>query len=102
MDSAEVLERMKKSVRVSATFMDHVKTTTVMSWRDQRDSEWQTAIYRWHGILNFSSRAQVLVDVFHNGAPSTIMKRYRRMSRMTIFFKDHGRVFLCDVRVLQP
>ena len=112
-DSAEVLERKPKSIRVAATFMDHVKTTTVMSWRDQRDSEWQTAIYRWHAMLStwdrkvqiteqvfcregFSSQAQVLVDVFHNRAPSTIMKRCRSMSRMTNFFKDRGRVFPCD------
>ena len=112
-DSAEALERKPKSIRVAATFMDHVKTTTVMSWRDQRDSAWQTAIYRWHAMLStwdrkvqitehvfcregFSSQAQVLVDVFHNRAPSTIMKRCRSMSRMANFFKDRGRVFPCD------
>lgn len=113
MDSTEVVERKAKSLKVAATFMDHVKTTTVMSWRDQRDSEWQTAIYRWHAMLGtwdrkvqiaeqvfcregFSSQAQVLVDVFHNRAPATIMKRCRSMSRMTNFFKDRGRVFPCD------
>ena len=35
----------------------------------------------------------MLVDVFHNGAPSTIMKRYRRMSTMTISSKTMAEFF---------
>ena len=51
-DSTEFLERKSNSVIVAATFMDHVKTITVVSWRDRRDSEWQTAIYRWRAMLS--------------------------------------------------
>ena len=107
------LERPSKSVKVFATFMDHVRDTTVMNWKDQRDAEWQTAIYRWHSMLcrwsssvkiveqlldcqGFTAQAQLLVDVFHHKAPATIMKRCRSMSRITNFFIDHGREFPCD------
>ena len=108
-----VAERRPKTIKIAATFMDHVKTTTVMSWREQRESEWQTAIYRWHSMLSvwlrsvqiveqifsregFSAQAQVLVDIFHNRAPATIMKRCRSMSRLTNYFIDRGRTFPCD------
>lgn len=98
-DAGEVSEpvtRKQKTVKLAATFMDHVRTTTVMTWKEQRDAEWQTAIYRWHAMLGvwsksvqiveqvfsrdgFSAQAQVLVDIFHNRAPATIMKRCRSM-----------------------
>ena len=107
------VERPAKSVKKFATFMDHVRETTVMSWKDQRDAEWQVAIFRWHSMLcrwssgvriveqmlendGFTAQAQLLVDVFHHKAPATIMKRCRSMSRMTNFFIDHGRQFPCD------
>ena len=44
----------------------------------------------------FSAQAQVLVDIFHNRAPATIMKRCRSMSRLTNYFIDRGRTFPCD------
>ena len=111
--AGDLVERKTKTVKVAATFMDHVRTTTVMSWREQRDAEWQTAIYRWHSMLNvwlrsvqiveqifsrdgFTAQAQVLVDIFHNRAPATIMKRCRSMSRVTNYFIDRGRTFPCD------
>ena len=105
--------RKQKTAKSAATFMDHVRTTTVMTWKEQREAEWQTAIYRWHAMLGvwtksaqiveqifsrtgFSAQAQVLVDIFHNRAPATIMKRCRSMSRLTNFFIDRGRKFPCD------
>ena len=64
-DCAEFLERKSKSVIVAATFMDHVKTTTVVSWRDRRDSEWQTAIYRWRAMLStWDRKVQITEQVF--------------------------------------
>ena len=64
-DCAEFLERKSNSVIVAATFMDHVKTITVASWRDRRDSEWQTAIYRWRAMLStWDRKVQITEQVF--------------------------------------
>ena len=64
-DCAEFLERKSNSVIVAATFMDHVKTITVVSWRDRRDSEWQTAIYRWRAMLStWDRKVQITEQVF--------------------------------------
>ena len=110
---SEPLTRKQKTVKLAATFMDHVRTTTVMTWKEQREAEWQTAIHRWHAMpgvwtksvqiveqifsrTGFSAQAQVLVDISHNRAPATIMKRCRSMSRLTNFFIDRGRTFPCD------
>ena len=106
------LERKPKVIKVAATFMDHVRDTSILNWREQRDAEWQVAIYRWHSMLGtwksdvkivdqiftldgFQAQAQVLVDIFFNRAPSTILKRCRSMSRMTNYFVDRGRKFPC-------
>jgi len=99
----DAVVRKPKTTKVAATFMDHVRTTTVMSWREQRESEWQTAIYSVQIVEQifsregFTAQAQVLVDIFHNRAPATIMKRCRSMSsRLTNYFIDRGRTFPCD------
>ena len=31
--------------------MDHVRDVPVESWEDQRDAEWQVAIFKWHTML---------------------------------------------------
>eukprot|EP00435_Cladocopium_sp_Y103_P018289 s5093_g4.t1 len=114
-EPGEVLERepkIRKPSKVSATFMDHVRDMSIMSWKDQRESEWQVSIHRWHSMLctcsptvtivsqmlvltGFTAQAQLLVDIFHNRAPSSLLKRCRSMSRMTNYFNDRGRVFPC-------
>eukprot|EP00435_Cladocopium_sp_Y103_P072049 s158_g39.t1 len=115
-DAGEVSERESKvhrTVKVAATFMDHVRDMSIMNWKDQRESEWQVSIHRWHSMLStwsptvkivaqmfiltgFQSQAQLLVDIFYNRAPATLMKRCRSMSRMTNYFIDRGRAFPCD------
>ena len=110
---AEVAERKPKTLKQGATFMDHVRDVPVASWKDQRDAEWQVAIFRWHAMLSvwdpkvtvvgqmmaldgFGAQAQLLVDIFCNRAPATVMKRCRSMSRMTNYFIARGRSFPCD------
>ena len=112
-DTDLTVERKPKVAKVASTFMDHVRDTTIMNWREQRDAEWQTAIYRWHAMLctwsvnvkvveqmvmqdGFQAQAQLLVDIFYNRAPSTIMKRCRSMARITNYFVDRGRKFPCN------
>ena len=70
--------------------MDHVRDVPVESWEDQRDAEWQVAIFKWDTMLyvwgpkcyigwtddgagRFGAQAQLLVDNFCNRAPSTVM-----------------------------
>jgi hypothetical protein len=112
-DPEELVERKKKTIKMTATFMDHVRDANVMNWKDKRDAELQTAIYRWHSMLGtwssdvqvvsqtfcregFKEQAQVLVDIFYNRAPATILKRCRSMSKMTNYFVDRGRKFPCS------
>ena len=85
-DLEQPVERKTKTVKLTATFMDHVRDANVMNWKDKRDAELQTAIYRWHSMLGtwssdvqvvsqtfsregFTAQAQVLVDIFYNRAP---------------------------------
>jgi len=36
-----------------------------VSWRDRRDSEWQTAIYRWRAMLStWDRKVQITEQVF--------------------------------------
>ena len=115
-DVHEVFEqqagRKPKAAKLHATFMDHVRDASIMNWKDKREADWQTAIFRWHSMLGtwstdvqvvsqifgregFKEQAQVLVDIFYNKAPSTILKRCRSMSKMTNYFIDRGRQFPC-------
>jgi hypothetical protein len=112
-ETAEVVERKPKTLKQTATFMDHVRDVPIMNWKDQRDAEWQVAVFRWHAMLSvwgpkvmvvgqmmaldgFGAQAQLLVDIFCNRAPATVMKRCRSMSRMTNYFIARGRTFPCD------
>ena len=112
-DPDQPVERQTKTIKLTATFMDHVRDANVMNWKDKRDAELQTAIYRWHSMLGtwssdvqvvsqtfcregFKAQAQVLVDIFYNRAPATILKRCRSMSEMTNYFVDRGRKFPCS------
>ena len=112
-ESVETVERKPKTLKQAATFMDHVRDVPVMNWKDQRDAEWQAAAFRWHAMLSvwdskvmvvrqmmalkgFGDQAQLLVDIFCNRAPATIMKRCRSMSRITNYFVARGRSFPCD------
>ena len=110
--SEQPVERKPKAAKLHATFMDHVRDASIMNWKDKREADWQTAIFRWHSMLGscstdvqvvsqifsregFKEQAQVLVDIFYNKAPSTILKRCRSMSKMTNYFVDRGRQFPC-------
>ena len=112
-DFDQAFERQRKTIKLTATFMDHVRDANVMNWKDKRDADLQTAIYRWHSMLGvwssdvqvvsqtfcregFKEQAQVLVDIFYNRAPATILKRCRSMSKMTNYFVDRGRTFPCS------
>lgn len=115
MTSAEEVvssHRPQKIVRVSRGYMEFVKDTTIMTWKEERDAVWQASIFRWHSMImqwstdvqivksldacvGFTAQSQILVDIFYNKAPSTLMKRCRSLSRMANYFVDRGRIFPC-------
>ena len=104
-----VVQTAKK--RVVTSFHEVIKNTTVQSWQDERDALWQKAIRRWHALVlswkqdtnivqllaketGFSKQAQILVDVFYNKAPSTLLKRANSLGRLVNHLALHHE--LCD------
>ena len=95
-----------------ATYMDVVMQSPVQSWQEQRDSMWETAIRRWHscilswvgddtvigliqGKADFKSQCQIIVDVLHNKAPATLLKRCNSVSRLVNELHKAGLHFPC-------
>ena len=96
-----------------ATYMDVVSNCSVQTWREQRDSMWETAVRRWHSCImswdgddaiiglvknkeDFKAQCQIVVDVLHNKAPATLLKRCNSISRLVNDLHKHGRVFPCS------
>ena len=95
-----------------ASYMDVVSNCSVQSWREQRDSMWETAVRRWHSCIlswdgedaiiglvknkvDFKSQCQIVVDVLHNKAPATLLKRCSSISRLVNDLHRHGCKFPC-------
>ncbi len=94
-------------------FMECVRSLQIQSWQEERDALHDRAIRRWVHLLEvwdgevkivsclsecstFKEKAQILVDIFYNKAPSTLMKRCRGLARITNYFVDHGMSFPCS------
>ena len=95
------------------SFLKVVRDVPEKSWQEERDAMWETAIRRWvalsdswtaEGILlvqalqvkeSFTEKAQILVDVFFNKAPQTLMKRVNSMSKVCGQLATHGIGFPC-------
>ena len=101
---------LKRSRAIS--FLDVVTNTSEQSWQEQRDATWDTAIRRWHSCIltwegdepiiniirskeDFRSQCQIIVDVLHNKAPSTLLKRCNSISRLVNDLMSHGAFFPC-------
>ena len=86
--------------------------TSEQSWREQRDATWETAIRRWHSCIltwegedtitqiihakdDFRAQCQIIVDVLHNKAPSTLLKRCSSISRLVNDLNSDGGFFPC-------
>lgn len=110
----EVAEASKPKIlkKAAAEFMACVKDVIPQNWKEERDSLHQVAIFRWHSLLlswhddvdvvralhlrpDKQSQLQVIVDIFYNKAPSTLMKRVRGLSRVTNYCLDRGISFPC-------
>ena len=83
------------------------------SWRDEREAKWETAIRRWHSLIlswssdavliqtvlrgeTFKEQSQVLVDVFYNKVPATLLKRCSGVNRITCDLKRLDVSFPCS------
>ena len=101
---------LKRSRAMS--FLDVVTNTSEQSWQEQRDATWETAIRRWHSCIltwegdepiiniirskeDFRAQCQIIVDVLHNKAPSTLLKRCSSISRLVNDLMSHGAFFPC-------
>ena len=110
----EVSEAVVKKVSKTdhADFTSCVKDVLPQIWKEERESQHQTAIFRWHAMLlswhdevdiccalqcraSAQEQLQIIVDILYNKAPSTLMKRVRSLSRVTNYFLDRGISFPC-------
>ena len=112
-EEEDVLVRKLKNPREMKDFHSVVKKQSIQSWRDERDAQWDTAIRRWRALIltwdeserivdelinrdSFKSQAQVLVDVFYNKAPSTLLKRCNSLGRLCNFLREDAKTFPCS------
>ena len=111
--SVVTLEPLVKK-RVVETYMQAVKLcNNPMSWKDTATSHWEVSIRRWHTMVlhwetsasaileiqsreGFRSQAQILVDLFYNKSPSTLLKRCNSLGRLVNYLNLTGKVFPCQ------
>ena len=94
-------------------FLQHIKDVPERTWREEREATWEIAIRRWillleqwgtkevpllealHSKSSFVERAQILVDVFYNKAPQTLLKRVNSLAKMCSTLQAQGIQFPC-------
>ena len=103
--------------RRMAGYKDVVQNIEQLAWREQREAAWETAMRRWHSCIlswdqnvtitklllgkdDFTSQCQILVDVLHNKAPNTLLKRCNSLSKLVNDMNSNGLQFPCDEEYL--
>ena len=102
----------RQTLEVSG-FLQYIKDVPERTWREEREATWETAIRRWillieqweakdvpllealHSKTSFVERAQILVDVFYNKAPQTLLKRVSSLARLCSTLQAQGIGFPC-------
>ena len=104
---------LDKKARVVSSFQQVVKHGATMSWQDSRAAQWETAIRRWHSLIlswdpkldivkavgegpDFRSQAQIIVDIFYNKSPSTLLKRANSLGRLCNYLAVKQAFFPCS------
>ena len=114
-EDAEVDRRvMSKTFQPIPDFMKLIKDIPERSWQEERDALWETSIRRWVALIDtwtasdclvvralqekgsFTEKAQILVDVFYNKAPQTLMKRVNSLSRLCSWLQTNKMSFPCS------
>ena len=111
-DAGDIV-REPKFVSGSCHYSSVISSGLQSSWRDEREAKWETAIRRWHSLImswssdavliqtvlkgeTFKEQSQVLVDVFYNKAPATLLKRCSGVNRITCDLNKLGINFPCS------
>ena len=111
-DAVDVV-REPKFVSGSCHYSSVISSSLQSSWRDEREAKWESAIRRWHSLVmswnsdavlirtvlsgeTFKEQSQVLVDVFYNKAPATLLKRCSGLNRITCDLNKLGIDFPCS------
>ena len=114
-DTTEVDRRVAaKPFPLIKSFLKHVKDVPECSWQEEREACWETGIRRWVALLDqwnagdstllqaihskqtFSDKAQILVDVFFNKAPQTLIKRANSLGCVCGALRADGIAFPCS------
>ena len=103
----------KQTVEVK-NFLQHIRDVPEKTWREEREAIWETAIRRWILLLEqwevseapliaaiqnketFVEKAQIMVDVFYNKAPQTLMKRVNSLAKLCHTLHGVGLKFPCS------
>ena len=108
----EVMVEHHKRLKLGS-YMDVVSKCSIQTWQEQRDSVWETAMRRWHSCImswkgddaiiamiqnkvDFKSQCQIIVDVLHNKAPGTLLKRCNSISRLVNDLQRRDLSFPCS------
>ena len=114
--SAEEVERrvLPKPIQEVKGFLQHIRDIPERSWKEEREALWETSVRRWialtdtwtpgcsrlvdalHGCPTFKEKAQILVDVFYNKAPQTLIKRVNSLQRFCKALQEEGAKFPCN------
>ncbi len=110
----QVAEEVVEKVALGKTldFTSCVKDILPRNWKEERKSLHQTAIFRWHALVlswrdtdivlalqcrpTKQEHLQIIVGIFYNKAPSTLMKRVGSLARVTNYFWTGDAVFLAQ------
>ena len=112
--STEVGRRVEAHQTVEVkSFLQHIRDVSEKTWKEEREAQWEIAIRRWVAILeswnaeniplasaiqskdNFQDKAQIMVDVFYNKAPQTLLKRANSMAKLCGQLKEKNIQFPC-------
>ena len=95
-------------------FLQNIRDVPERTWREEREAVWETAIRRWVSLLeswddsrvtlasalksktSFTEKAQIVVDVFFNKAPQTLIKRVNSLAKLTNELGASGIYFPCN------
>ena len=113
--AADVERRVASNQTVEVkNFLQHIRDVPERTWREEREAQWEVAIRRWIALMetwnadsiplaaaiqnkaHFQDKAQILVDVFYNKAPQTILKRCNSLAKLCGFFQQRNVMFPCS------
>ncbi len=116
LDHEELVEHRiakKISVATGPSYLHCVADSVELSWKEEREAKWEVAVRRWVSLIDswtgdahicqllrgqsdFRGKAQILVDIFFNKAPQTLLKRVNSLGRLANLLTSMGKSFPCS------